>query len=221
LFFSNIQALGTTYNDIVFKGGGNVVIGNGGLFYSQQYKLSVIGNVFASNLYVDSLVDTNNVNVRGSLTCSDSFLGDMYIYGNVFSSGNLYVSGNIYSENFTRTLGGALSDEVARLTYFNTTTLRSPYSFKILNSNKPLFWLNNLPTSTTPVEFDILINGTSIYTGDKPKIASTSTTYSTNESQGTLTGSPITVGKFSNIYVKINNIGSGNPFGAKFVIYAF
>lgn len=114
------------------------------------------------------------------------------------------------------TLGGALSDEITTLTTSNRLTIRAPFAFNIRSGALPYWWVNTLPTSTTPITFDILKNGTSIYS-TKPTLSSTATNNSSQN--GTLTTNPTSFAVGDLIVAQVSTVGSGTPTGAKVVIF--
>ena len=176
----------------------------------------------SSNIYGNLTIQSNCI-VQGNVVCSDTFLNDIYVYGNVVTPYDLYVS-NIYSTNFLKTLGGSISDEFTRLSTFNSMTIRAPYSFQIRGGNLPVFWLNALPLLGSYIEFDILVDGTSIYSSSpvlRPQISSTATSNSSVSNPGTLALNPTNVNYLQAITVKVTNAGLGNPCGAKYIIYCF
>ena len=206
--YGNVYVYGTSSN--IF---GNLTI---------QNNCVVQGNVLVygatSNIYGNLTVQSNCI-VQGNVICSDTFLNDIYVYGNVVTPYDLYVS-NIYSVNFLKTLGGSISDEFARLSTLNSMTIRAPYSFQIRSGNLPIFWLNALPSLGSSVEFDILVDGNTIY-GTKPTIGSSATSNSSVSSSGSLALNPTNVNYLQAITVKVTNAGLGNPCGAKYIIYCF
>jgi hypothetical protein len=115
------------------------------------------------------------------------------------------------------TLGGAISDETSTLTLSNYTNIRAPFPFTI--TRLPLFWLNVLPTVTSNTVFDILKNGSTIYSV-KPQIGSTTVSnVSANGIPGTLIGGTNSVALYDLLTIDVDVVGSGTPAGAKFVIY--
>jgi hypothetical protein len=116
-------------------------------------------------------------------------------------------------------IGGAISDETTTLTASNYTNIRAPFPFKISSERVPLFWLNVLPTVTSNTVFDILKNGSTIYSV-KPQIGSTTVSnVSANGIPGTLIGGTISFALYDLITVDVDQVGSGTPAGAKFTIY--
>ena len=116
-------------------------------------------------------------------------------------------------------VGGALSDETSILTTLNQVSFRSPFAFTIRNTNQPMFSLNILPTAAAPCTFDILKNGNSIYTaGGLPTISSSASSNLTQS--GTLIGNSNSVNFGDLLVARVASVGSGNPAGAKVVIFA-
>ena len=116
-------------------------------------------------------------------------------------------------------IGGALSDEISIISTISTWSIRVPYGFNIRSTKMPYFSLNVLPTAATPVTFDILQNGGSIYSV-KPTISSTSSSNSSYSSQGTLLVNPTQINFGDLLSAVVLNGGSGSPAGAKVYIYA-
>lgn len=115
------------------------------------------------------------------------------------------------------TLGGAISDETSTLLTSNFTSIRAPFAFTV--RTPPLFWLNVLPTASANTQFDILKNGTSIYSV-RPQIGSgTVSNVSANSIPGTLIGNSNNFALYDLVTVRVNTSGSGTPAGAKFIIY--
>jgi hypothetical protein len=116
-------------------------------------------------------------------------------------------------------IGGAISDETTTLTSSNYTNIRAPFPFVISSARVPLFWLNVLPTATSNTVFDILKNGSTIYTV-KPQIGSTTTSnVSANGIPGTLIGGTNSIALYDLLTIDVDTVGSGTPAGAKFTIY--
>ena len=117
-------------------------------------------------------------------------------------------------------IGGAISDETSTLSSTsNYTNIRAPFPFTISSARVPLFWLNVLPTVTSNTVFDILKNGSTIYT-IKPQIGSTTASnVSANGIPGTLIGGTNSVAIYDLLTIDVDTVGSGTPAGAKFTIY--
>lgn len=115
-----------------------------------------------------------------------------------------------------QTLTVALSDETSTLTTSNQVNVRCPFSLSIKSTALPYFWVNTLPTATTPITFDILKNGTSIYSV-RPTVSSTATNNAS--ANGTLVTSPTTFAVGDLMVIRVHAVGSGSPSGAKVHIY--
>ena len=127
------------------------------------------------------------------------------------------VQSNVSVATSNIALSGALSDETSTITTANFTNIRAPFGFTI--TRPPLFWLNVRPTATANTVFDILKNGSSIYSV-KPQIGSTTTSnVSANGIPGTLIGGTNTVVAYDLLTIDVDTAGSGTPTGAKFIIF--
>ena len=210
---SNVTSLGNTLQSNINTVQSNLTTTNTNI-NTVQSNVTSLGNTLQSN------INTVQSNVAPLQTNINTVQSNVTSLGNTLESNINTTNSNLNTLSSNVIIGGAISDETSTLSSTsNYTNIRAPFPFTISSARVPLFWLNVLPTVTSNTVFDILKNGSTIYT-IKPQIGSTTASnVSANGIPGTLIGGTNSVAIYDLLTIDVDTVGSGTPAGAKFTIY--